>query len=613
MRKEAAESGWPGSQPSRAVVTAADEGGILRPVLVAWIIASIIFVVIGARDIAVLRLSDPDDTMRLLQVKDWLAGQSWWDVAQHRLNHGRFPMHWSRLVDLPLAAILAVTTPLLGEPAAIRLAMTIVPLLLLLSTMLLVAWITRRNAGIDAARYAALLTPLSLPLMVQLKPLRIDHHGWQIVLAMAAVACLLHRPTARNGALAGLALAALLTISLEGLPIAVSIAAVAAAAWAWEPARRPFLLAMMWSLTGVAIVLHLATRGPGFFLPACDAMSPAWLLTLAVAALATTAAVFAVRSTLLLRLAGLAGAGAVTGAALLLYAPGCLAGPFATLPPLAYQIWYLNVLEGRPVWQQPIHQAYVTMAVPLVGLVATVRAWRHAESDAQARWAMLLALLIAAVTVTIFVDRAGGTANALAIPGVATLLLTLLVWARGIRSVLVRTAATAAALIVASPGYLAVAGLAMARGSDPAWQQRLESSETGETCAVINDIRPIRKLSPGLIFAPLDVSPEIISTTRHHAIGAGYHRSPEPMTRIIGAFTGPPARAKETILASGADYVAACPGLSETDLYRERFPEGFWARLERGERFDWLEPVAVSGPVRAWRVIRPLPKPTPRP
>ncbi|OWK32207.1 hypothetical protein [Sphingomonas mucosissima] len=603
----------PGSQPSSLTPTQADEGGILRPVLVAWIIASFIFVMIGARDILVLRLSDPDDAMRLLQVKDWLAGQSWWDVGQHRLNHGRFPMHWSRLVDLPLAVILVAATPMLGDALATRLAMTIVPLLLMLSTMLLVAWITRRNAGIEAARYAALLTPLSLPLIVQLRPLRVDHHGWQIVLALVAVACLLHRPTARHGLLAGLALAALLTISLEGLPIAASIAAVAAAAWVWDPARRPFLVAMMWSLAGAAICLHLATRGPDFFLPACDAISPAWLLTLAVGTLATTAAGFLAGSTLVLRLAALGGAGAVTGAALLFYAPQCLAGPFATLPGLTYQLWYLNVLEGRPVWQQPVYQAYVTMAVPFVGLVATVGAWRKAEAEGRARWATLLAVLVAAVTVTIFVDRAGATANALAIPGVATLLLALLIRARTIPHVVVRTGATAAALIAASPGYLAVAALAVDRSGDPLWQAKVKSSAAGETCALISDIRTVAELPPGLIFAPLDVSPEIISTTNHRAIGAGYHRSPGPMTTVIGAFVGQPQQARATILASGADYVAACPGLSETNLYQRRFPDGFWARLEGGERFDWLEPVAVRGPARAWRVNRPLPSPARRP
>ncbi|MCD2315145.1 hypothetical protein LQ954_03155 [Sphingomonas sp. IC-11] len=603
----------PASRQTGAAAGSGNSGGVMRAALVAWLIASLIFLMIGAKDINILRFSDPDDAMRLLEVRDWLAGQSWWDVAQHRFNHGHFPMHWSRLVDLPLAAILITATPLLGEPAATRLAMTIVPLLLLLATMLLLVQITRRTAGVEAARYAALLTPLTLPLVAQMRPLRIDHHGWQVVLALVAVTCLLHRPSARLGALGGLALAALLTISIEGLPIAISIAAVAAVAWVWKPERRSFLLAMMWVLAVSAIALHLVTRGLGFFQPVCDAISPAWLLTLAVAAVSTSVAVSIGRSTAIARFASLAIAGAVTGVVLILYAPQCLSGPFATLPPLAYQIWYLNVLEGRPVWQQPIYQAFVTMAVPVVGLIATSATWLRADSEHKPRWAMLLVLLIAATTVTVFVDRAGATANALAIPGAAAMLLALLMRARAIPNVAVRTAATAAALIITSPGYLAVAGLAWARSGDPVWHHRTALNEAGKTCRTITDIRSVAELPPSLIFAPLDVGPEILATTQHRAIGAGYHRSPQPMTTIIRSFAAGPEHARRAILASGADYVAMCPGLSETELYRQKFPAGFSARLERGEQFDWLEPVALSGPARAWRVIRPLPSPTRRP
>ncbi|OWK27953.1 hypothetical protein [Sphingomonas dokdonensis] len=587
-------------------------GGIVRPVLIAWAVASLIFVMIGAKDIVALRLSDTDDSMRLLEVRDWLAGQSWWDVAQHRLNGGDYPMHWSRLVDLPLAAVMVMTTPLLGAAGATRLALVLVPLLTLLCAMLLIARITQRTAGIAAARYAALLTPLNLPLMAQMKPLRIDHHGWQVVFALAAVACLLGKPTARGGVLTGLALAALLTVSIEGLPIAAGIAGVAAGAWAWQPERRLCLLGLIWSLFGGALALHLATRGPGFFLPACDAMSPAWLLTLGVAAPATTAAVLLAPQTVTMRLLALAAAGAVTGAALLLYAPQCLAGPFATLPPLAYQVWYLHVQEGRPLWEQQFPQVFATMGVPVVGLVATAIGWRVADPAYKPRWAMLLALLVAASAVTLFVARAGATANALAIPGASALLLALLIRARQIRNLAGQIVATAAALTIASPGFLAVAGLAITERLDPAEGQGQAAHATA-VCKQASDMRALAQLPPSRIFAPLDVTPELISTTAHQAIGGPYHRAPEPMTQVIAGFTGPPARARAIVYATGADYVAVCPGLNEMDIYREQFPAGLWARLARGERFAWLRPVPIAGPVRVWRVIRPLPSPTPRP
>ena len=78
----------------------------LVPVLIAWVLAALILTLAMADNIATLRFVDPDDAMRLMEVRDWLAGQSWWDVAQHRFNRGDFPMHWSRLVDIPLAAVL---------------------------------------------------------------------------------------------------------------------------------------------------------------------------------------------------------------------------------------------------------------------------------------------------------------------------------------------------------------------------------------------------------------------------------------------------------------------------------------------------------------------------
>src|SRR5690349_7387974 len=48
-----------------------------------------------------------DDAMRLVEVRDLLAGQSWFDLVQHRLDPpAGSPMHWSRLIDAPLAAMI---------------------------------------------------------------------------------------------------------------------------------------------------------------------------------------------------------------------------------------------------------------------------------------------------------------------------------------------------------------------------------------------------------------------------------------------------------------------------------------------------------------------------
>src|SRR3954451_12996726 len=66
-----------------------------------------------------LRLPDNDDAMRLVEVRDLLAGQGWFDTIQHRyLPPAGASMHWSRFIDAPIAALVAAFTPILGRTLA---------------------------------------------------------------------------------------------------------------------------------------------------------------------------------------------------------------------------------------------------------------------------------------------------------------------------------------------------------------------------------------------------------------------------------------------------------------------------------------------------------------
>src|SRR3546814_11700627 len=70
--------------------------------------------------------------MRMAQVRDLLAGQGWWDLAQYRVNPagGGVMMHWSRIVDAPLAAGIWLLKPLFGQAMAERIVMALWPPLL---------------------------------------------------------------------------------------------------------------------------------------------------------------------------------------------------------------------------------------------------------------------------------------------------------------------------------------------------------------------------------------------------------------------------------------------------------------------------------------------------
>lgn len=581
---------------------------IARPILLGWLFAALLLCLINVEGIAGLRFPDPDDAMRLLEVRDWLGGQSFYDVAQHRLAGGAFAMHWSRLVDLPLAAVMLLADPLVGEAVSDRVAMVTVPLLTLLLALALIARLTRRVAGREVAILSVLVAPLSPPLVYQLMPMRIDHHGWQAALSLAASCWLLDRPTTRNGVLAGLALGTLLTVSLEGLPFVAAVIAIAALAWVIDRARGRFLAALTATSFTAALALHVATRGPGMWLPACDAMAPGWLAALGVAAAAIGGSVAAAPRRRWVRLLLLGAGGIASLLALRAVSPGCLHGPFASLDPLVRTFWYDQVLEGLPLWKQSLGRAVVTVALPLVGLGVTARMAWVSEGEARTCWLLLGALLGAATLVACMVNRAGVTANALGVPGSTLLLASLLRRARAVPQFGRRVMATVLALFSASPGLVVVLipitlsglGAKSAAGAGP-------GAAGQPACERFEQVRALGALPPATIFLPLDVTPDLIATTRHRAIAGGYHRNAGAMSRVITAFTAAPDNARRIIEGTGADYVAGCPELNEVVLYANSAPHGLWARLERGERFDWLQPVAIHGsPVLAWRVVRPM-------
>ena len=57
-------------------------------------------------------LQGPDDFMRLVQVRALLSGQPWYDLTAYRmfLPSGA-DIHWSRLIDAPLAGLIYTLSP----------------------------------------------------------------------------------------------------------------------------------------------------------------------------------------------------------------------------------------------------------------------------------------------------------------------------------------------------------------------------------------------------------------------------------------------------------------------------------------------------------------------
>ncbi|HZY69146.1 MAG TPA: hypothetical protein VFE52_11185, partial [Devosia sp.] len=164
---------------------------------------------------------DTDDAMRLTIVHDLLAGQGWFEFTQYRLNtpYGA-PMHWSRLVDLPIAALLVLLRPLVGAGAADLVVAYLWPTLLLFPFLWLTARLALRLGGRATVWPALLLPAFSLVTMAEFIPGRFDHHNIQIVLALVMLGSAigaLTRPVFAVGA--GVAAGLAMTIGIESLPV----------------------------------------------------------------------------------------------------------------------------------------------------------------------------------------------------------------------------------------------------------------------------------------------------------------------------------------------------------------------------------------------------------
>src|SRR2546421_22451 len=104
------------------------------------------------------------DGIRLVEVRDLLAGQGWFDLAQYRLNPpDGVVMHWSRLIDLPLAMLIRAGETVLPSAIAERVAAIIWPAALLLIFLAGVARLAHALAGDAAARLAPIFAALTRP------------------------------------------------------------------------------------------------------------------------------------------------------------------------------------------------------------------------------------------------------------------------------------------------------------------------------------------------------------------------------------------------------------------------------------------------------------------
>ncbi|GAB5489300.1 MAG: hypothetical protein Pars2KO_28700 [Parasphingorhabdus sp.] len=550
----------------------------------------------------------PDDQLRQVQIRDSLAGQSWFDTTQYRLAEpDSQPMHWTRWIELPLTLIMILLTPLFGAALAETAAMTIVPLLGLLCVMWLVMKITTEVFDRQIAILAAALTATAVPIVAQLRPMRIDHHGWQIVLALVALWTMFW-PNKRNGGLVlGAALALWLSISLEGLPLTIGF--IALLAWRWlvllDQGERLF-----WTLASFLLastVLYFASQGVlESLVNYCDAISPAHLFAFAAGAAIILPTIHFSPQSIWSRFITMAIAGLLAILTIWLSAPHCVGSAFSDIDPLVRDTWLVNVHEGLPIWHQPAREVINLFGGSIVvGLGCIIFMWvRRVGSPDWSKLYLVAYAFLWALIVSIFVQRASSVAAAYALPLVGWAVHNGFRVARELQSPVVRILATVSVVFLVLPGPLALGLMNAVRdGDDSLLENEIRNSDLPQ-CDSSASLDKLNVLPKANIIAPFDLGPEILVVTQHKVLATSHHRNDSAMADQIRIFTSPPSVARNLLQGRNIEYIAICLNEAELKIYAQKEPDGLSASLLKGVVPDWLQTVHLrdSG-LKIWRIV----------
>ena len=587
----------------------------MRPELAAWrrdcagvalaVLLVLVFQASGGFSALGNLQGDNDSLLRLVQIRDLMAGQAWFDPQQYRMgSEGGFTMHWSRFVDAPVAAIMIVTGSVGGAAAGETAALIAWPLMTYALSLVCLVFAVRRFAGGDAVFPAVVIGGVNIYMLGIFLPAALDHHNIQLALTLAVIAGLLAAPAQRAAApLAGTCAALMMAVGAETLPY-VAAGGLAAALLFLIGGERERATAAGFGLAFafVSALAFAATVPPvNWFQVACDSFSAAQLsiAVLGGTGLALASAVPAVRRSFTGRFAALGLVAVCTGGLMLAVFPQCLADPYAGLDPRLRTYWLSAVTEAQSLAsilaKDPVMAAsYYATPLLAAGLIA-VRVWHAGWSRPLAIVALFLG---AAILVSVWQVRG-------AMFSISIAAIPLAAWVAGWRK-RVRGSERAMAsvrlclvwlLSFSLTWDLAIGGAANLFGSTPA------EIDPAAACYAEKDYAALAALPPQTVLAVSNLGAPILKMTPHRTLAGPYHRNDVGNLLAQSMFFAEADEARELLRRNSVTLVVHCSGNPESRLFNGWAPSGLLATLSSGHVPDWLDPVPDSGPLQVFHVI----------
>ncbi len=564
--------------------------------------------------VSYLAINDPfdfliaDDALRLVQVRDLLAGQNWFDLVQHRLQPPEgLAMHWSRLIDAPMAAI----SYLFGEQAMLF----IWPSLLIGAFLFAALYLTRRLSQSTELMPVLLVSALCLVPLSYYMPGSIDHHNVQMVLALVMAGAILRPLDATKPAIiAALCAALMMAIGLETLPYLVVGLAVVSIGWALGFSKTAPVAMFGLAFAAFTVLAWVSQTDVKQQLAVCDMLSPVYAWPIMAGGLGLALSAYAGKN---LSCLGRFGLLLIIGlVALTVFAwinPVCLAGPMAQVPLDLQQRWLATVAEAQPmstIWRSEPDLAIERYLPPAFALViAAILAWKYPAQ--RYGLTVLLAFLMSACIISIVQIRGTLFAHIYTIPIFAFAIDRARVNYISNQKSPAAVAAMAFALLTcqslfftmvstffALPNGRAAAQSAVAPEGTPASML----TEIDRECAGSDVREAVARLGTGLVAAPLFFSPQLLEMGNVSVIAGQYHRATGAIFDALKLFEDGPQYEREVLSRWKPDYLVVCLTSDETLGNAAQYPESLLARLKTGDVPDWLRPLPQAGQLAIYQV-----------
>jgi MFS family permease len=569
-----------------------------------WLLFCAWFLYTRWSNIVAFNLGDTDDNMRMMQVRALLHGQDWFDLRQYRLNPPfGANIHWTRFVDLPIAAIILLARPFVGGADAERFAAAVAPLLPFVVLLVGVALTARRL--IDRRAFVLPIIGMIVAGLTNsmFMPERLDHHGWQLALLSVSIAGLADPKRVRGGLTLGISTALSLAIGIEMIIYLALAGAAVALFWVADRGERSRAGAYAISLGGGIAFSFLVFASYANRAPVCDALSPVWLSSLLVASALLLALARLSPGDWRLRLALAVGAGALIAAFHALMWPYCLTR-LEGVSPEVKSLWLSHVREARPVYRHGWQVASLILALPVTATFGwALLAWRNRrDADLLRRTLAAWMPALAAMLLLLWQTRTGPAAQMLAVVGAVAIIWVLAPIFDRARNPVLRTIGIVAVALV---GFGAVVPLGLKLAPPNKMSPReVQIERANRLCNFIGSFRPIALQPKGTVFTFIDTAPRLITLTHHDSIMGPYHRNGEQIADAMKAFRGSEEQARRIFAKYRADYLLTCPNASTTTIFLSEAPKGFYAQLRSGKVPDWLTPVRLpaNSPFKMWRI-----------